>query len=224
MGSRYGSFFASGDYFEVKLKGSGCHAASPHKGKDLISIAMEMIQAIQNIGSREIPPMKTAVISVCSINAGVLSTKNVLPSELTFGGTYRAHDGQVRDYIAGRLEQIVRDLSRMNEITCEFEDSFAFPSFANDRDITDTIYQSAAEVLGQDKVMKRPEPEMGSEDFAWYTRKYKGAFFFFGVKNEEKGLTASLHNPRFDIDEDAMGPALAVYINTLYHLLERQDV
>ncbi len=64
----------------------------------------------------------------------------------------------------------------MNGITCEFEDSFAFPSFANDRDITDTIYQSAAEVLGQDKVMKRPEPEMGSEDFAWYTRKYKGAF------------------------------------------------
>jgi len=112
----------------------------------------------------------------------------------------------------------------MNGITCEFEDSFAFPSFANDRDITDTIYQSAAEVLGQDKVMKRPEPEMGSEDFAWYTRKYKGAFFFFGVKNEEKGLTASLHNPRFDIDEDAMVPALAVYINTLYHLLERQDV
>lgn len=44
------------------------------------------------------------------------------------------------------------------------------------------------------------------------------------MKNEEKGLTASLHNPRFDIDEDAMVPALAVYINTLYHLLERQDV
>ena len=29
---------------------------------------------------------------------------------------------------------------------------------------------------------------------------------------------------KFDIDEDAMVPALAVYINTLYHLLERQDV
>ncbi|MFR2693313.1 MAG: hypothetical protein ACLTBV_23355 [Enterocloster bolteae] len=71
---------------------------------------MEMIQAIQNIGSREIPPMKTAVISVCSINAGVLSTKNVLPSELTFGGTYRAHDAQVRDYIAGRL---VADCKRL---------------------------------------------------------------------------------------------------------------
>ena len=223
MGCRYGNFFASGDFFEVKLKGRGCHAASPHKGNDLIPIAMEMIQAIQNIRSREIPPMKTAVISVCSINAGVLSTKNVLPSELTFGGTFRAHDSQVRDYIAKRLEQIVRDISRMNGITCEFEDSFAFPSFANDRDVTDIICKSAAEVLGEDKVMKRTEPEMGSEHFAWYTKKFKGAFFFFGVKNEEKGLTASLHNPGFDIDEDAMVPALAVYISTLYHLLERQD-
>ena len=43
------------------------------------------------------------------------------------------------------------------------------------------------------------------------------------MKNEEKGLTASLHNPGFGIDEDAMVPALAVYISTLYHLLERQD-
>ena len=89
--------------------------------------------------------------------------------------------------------------------------------------MTDIICKSAAEVLGEDKVMKRTEPEMGSEDFAWYTKKFKGAFFFFGVKNEEKGLTASLHNPGFDIDEDAMVPALAVYISTLYHLLERQD-
>ncbi|MFR3754346.1 MAG: hypothetical protein ACLTW9_22525 [Enterocloster sp.] len=71
--------------------------------------------------------------------------------------------------------------------------------------------------------MKRPEPEMGSGGFCLvYQEIQKARFFFFGVKNEEKGLTASLHNPRFDIDEDAMVPALAVYINTLYHLLERQ--
>lgn len=223
MGCRYGNFFASGDFFEVKLKGDGCHAASPHKGKDLIPIAMEMIQAIQNIRSRELPPLKTAVISVCSINGGQLSTKNVLPSELTFGGTFRAHDGEIRDYIAERLEQIVKGISAINGISYEFKDSFAFPSFSNDREVTDTIFRSAAEVLGEDKVIKRTEPEMGSEDFAWYTRKYKGAFFFFGVRNEEKGLVHSLHNPKFDVDEEAMVPALAVYINTIYHLLERQQ-
>ena len=73
----------------------------------------------------------------------------------------------------------------MNGITCEFEGFLCVSSFANDRDIHGYHFTNpAAEVLGQDKVMKRPEPEMGSEDFAWYTREIQRRLFFFGVKNE----------------------------------------
>lgn len=219
VGCKYGDAFSSGDFFEVKIKGVGCHAASPHKGKDVICTALQIIEAIQHIRSRELPPLKTGVISVCSINAGNLVTKNVLPSELTFGGTFRAYDDEVREYIAQRIGQVVKGICEMNGCEYEYTDSFAYPAFANDHDIIDTIYHAAIEVLGPDKVIKKPDPEMGSEDFAHYTKKYKGAFFFFGIRNEALGCTYSLHSPCFNIDESTFGPTLAVYVNTLIKLL-----
>ena len=219
IGLRAGDAYASGDFFEVKIHGAGCHAASPHRGKDVICTAMQIIEAIQHIRSRELPPLKTGVISVCSINAGNLATKNVLPAELTFGGTFRAYDEEVRNYIAARIEQIVKDICTLNGCTYTYTDSFAFPSFANDKDIIDTVYEAACEVLGENKVIRKPDPEMGSEDFAYYTKKYRGAFFFFGIHSEEKGCTYSLHNPKFNLDEDTFAPTLAVYVNTLQKLL-----
>lgn len=221
VGCKYGNAFASGDFFEVKVTGPGCHAASPHRGKDVITTAMEMLQAIQLIRSRELPPLETAVISVCSINAGTLETKNVLPSEVTFGGTFRAYDDDVRAYIARRIGEVCDSIATLNGCKAEYHDSFNFPSFSNDEDIIDTIYHAAIEVLGEENTIKKPNPEMGSEDFAWYTKKYKGAFFFFGINNEEKGCTYSLHNPKFNIDEDTFGPTLAVYVNTLMKLLNQ---
>ena len=65
---------------------------------------------------------------------------------------------------------------------------------------------------------------MGSEDFAWYTKKLKAAFFFIGIRNEEKECIYSLHNPKFRIDEDAFVPALAVFINSIYRLMEDERI
>lgn len=220
IGCKYGDAFASGDFFEVHLKGTGTHAASPHKGKDLITTAAEMISALQNIRARELPPLKTAVFSICSINAGSLPVKNVLPAECSFGGTFRAYDDELREYIAVRAGEIIEAIAKMNGVTAEYKNSFNYPYFKNDDDVIDIIFQSAKEILGDENVIRKEDPEMGSEDFAWYTKKLKAAFFFFGIRNEEKDCVYSLHNPKFKIDEDTFVPTLAVFVNTIYHLLE----
>ncbi len=224
IGCKYGDAFASGDFFEVRLKGTGTHAASPHKGNDIIITAMEIINALQNIRSRELPPLKSAVISVCSINAGSLPVKNVLSDECTFGGTFRAYNDEHRSYIARRIGEIVEHIASMNGVTAEYTDSFNYPYFRNDDDVIDIVFHSAQEVLGNDNVIKKEDPEMGSEDFAWYTKKLKAAFFFIGIRNEEKECIYSLHNPKFRIDEDAFVPALAVFINSIYRLMEDERI
>lgn len=219
IGVKYGEAFASGDFFEVKLTGEGCHAASPHRGKDLLATAAEIISAFQVMRAREVPPLKSAVVSVCYIQGGSAQSKNVLPAEVVFGGTFRAHDESVRALMARRLKEISCGIAALHGCRCEFTDEFMFPPFSNDYDVIDTIYRSAVEVLGKENVIQKPDPEMGSEDFAYYTQKYKAAFFFFGVRNEEKGCINSLHHPAFDLDEDTFAPTLAVYINTVYNLL-----
>lgn len=224
IGCKYGDAFASGDFFEVKLSGVGSHAASPHLGTDVCTTAAEIINAIQNIRARELPPLKSAVISICSINAGQLRVKNALPAECTFGGTFRAYDDDLREYIAKRIGEVVKTIAEMNHIEAEYTDSFNFPYFRNDDDVIDIVYHAAEEMLGAENVIKKEYPEMGSEDFAWYTKKLKAAFFFFGIRNEEKGCVYGLHNPKFRIDEAAFVPALSVFVNAVYHLMEDERI
>lgn len=224
IGCKYGDAFASGDFFEVKLRGVGSHAASPHLGKDVCVTAAEMINAIYHIRARELPPLKSAVISICSINAGKLQVKNALPSECAFGGTFRAYDDDVREYIAKRIGEVVETIAKLNGVEAEYTDSFNFPYFRNNDDVIDIVYHAAQEVIGTENVIKKELPEMGSEDFAWYTKKLKAAFFFFGIRNEEKGCVYNLHNPKFRIDEDAFVPALSVFVNTIYHLMEDERI
>ena len=66
----YGPSNGGGDEFTLRLHGVGCHGARPHTGKDPILLAAKVIEGFQQIISRELDPLKAAVISVCSVQAG----------------------------------------------------------------------------------------------------------------------------------------------------------
>ena len=61
--------------FTLRLHGVGCHGARPHTGKDPILLAAKVIEGFQQIISRELDPLKAAVISVCSVQAGQHESK-----------------------------------------------------------------------------------------------------------------------------------------------------
>lgn len=61
---RYNEMYGSGDFFEVHLKDSGGHAASPHRSHDVITTAMQIINAFQCVKSRETPPLKSSVVDL----------------------------------------------------------------------------------------------------------------------------------------------------------------
>ena len=49
-----------------------------------------------------------------------------------------------------------------------------------------------------------PLPQMVSEDFAYYGQKIPAFYFFLGVANPAKKITAMWHTESFDLDEDAL--------------------
>ena len=221
VGMRHDEAFASGDFFEITLTGTASHAASPHLGKDVITTAAEIIQALQTIRSRELPPLRPGVVSVTSVNAGMLAVKNALPQTLTFGGTYRTYDPELRELMSRRIREISEEISKLHQCACEVKIQEMFPPLTNNNEVIDVVHEAAVEQLGEENVFWKPLPEMGSEDFAYYTHKTKAGFFFFGVRNEEKECTYSLHNPKFNLDEDTFAPTLAVFAASLSRLLRK---
>ena len=52
---------------------------------------------------------------------------------------------------------------------------------------------------------------MAGEDFAFFSRSVPSAIFKLGCRNEEKGITAPIHNPYFDVDEDSLVYGVAIF-------------
>lgn len=63
--------------------------------------------------------------------------------------------------------------------------------------------RNACEYIGQENVLDA-DIWMAAEDFAYYTHQADSSFYLLGVGNREKGIVSSLHNPTFDIDENAL--------------------
>jgi len=68
-----------------------------------------------------------------------------------------------------------------------------------------------------------PKPQMGAEDFSLYQKVIPGFFFFLGVGNKSRGITAMIHTPEFDVDENAIGIGAKVMTTVVVDYLVRHS-
>ena len=99
-----GPAMAGADFFDITINGYGAHGAMPERSKDPVVIAMTLGQALQTIVSRNVDPLKPAVLSITQIHAG--SAYNVIPGEAKLCGTVRAFADEVRALIRERMRAI----------------------------------------------------------------------------------------------------------------------
>src|ERR687893_1866091 len=67
---RPGPLMAAADRFDIVIEGKGGHAARPHECVDTLLVACHVVTALQSIVARNVDPLESAVISVCSFKAG----------------------------------------------------------------------------------------------------------------------------------------------------------
>jgi amidohydrolase len=206
---RPGALMAAGDFFDVKITGKGGHGGLPHLTVDPIVVAVNAINAIQTIVSREVDPLESAVVSICKMEAG--EAYNVIPETATFGGTIRSHKPELRESLPKRVKEILDGVVSGMRGSYEFNLMSKFPATINDEKMTAFAVNVAKEILGGDKILLM-KPLMGSEDFSFYLQKIPGTFAFLGVENKEKGIIYPQHHPKYEIDEDILP------IGTTFHV------
>jgi amidohydrolase len=62
---------------------------------------------------------------------------------------------------------------------------------------------------------------MVSEDFAYYQKEIPGFYFFVGLRNEAKGITAMWHTEFYDMDEAALPIGVRAMSNVVLDFLAR---
>ena len=190
---------AASNPFTLRLMGKGGHGAHPEAAIDPIVAASHFVVALQTIVSREISPLYPAVVTVGSFVAG--TAQNIIPEEVILKGIMRTLTSEHRAYVKERFKEILEGICKSFRLTYELDIEESYPCLA---------FNTAKEVLGENKILKQEFPSMGVESFAYFSEKKPSAFYFLGTGNKEKGTDKPAHGCYFDIDEDdlAIGAAL----------------
>jgi len=211
-----GPIMAASETFKVKIVGKGGHGAAPHQTVDPIFATSQVIAALQSIVSRNVPPLDSAVVSVCSIQGG--TAFNIVPPDVMLTGTIRTFKKEIRANVLQRFEEIVTGVAESLGCRAEIELVPVTPAVDNDPDLTAQI-QAIARRLFPGCRIKSNEITMGSEDMAFMMDDIPGCFVFVGSANPRLQLDAKHHHPKFDFDEAALPKAAALVATTAAELL-----
>ncbi len=213
-----GAMQASPDMFSIKVIGKGGHGAYPHKTIDPVVVSANLIVAIQNIVSRSIDPLQSAVITVGSIHGG--TKENIIADDTSMLGTIRALDKNVREQLHKRLEEVCKGTAITFGCKIELEIKKGYPVLINNKEFLENhISPSVSKIVGKENLYLDKMPTMGGEDFAYFLEYCDGAMGSLGAGNKEKGITVGGHNSLYDIDEDCLSIGAAALAQIAFDYL-----
>lgn len=199
FGVRPGPLMAAPDTFEIKILGKGGHGGLPDKAVDPIIIGSHLVQAFQTLVSRESKPTDPVVISVTQFISG--TAHNIIPNEALLGGTVRTVSHDTREFVALRMQELADSIAHGFRGEVDFSYEFNYPPLINDAEATELAMTSAAEIVGEDRVVLLDGPMMASEDFSFYLERIPGCFMHLSNPQAVDGVSYPLHHPKFTFDE-----------------------
>ncbi len=213
-----GPVLANVDHFQIHIRGQGGHGASPHQTRDPIVASAQLISSLQSIVSRNVDPLKTAVVTVGKITGG--TAFNIIPEEVIMEGTVRTYDEDVHKMVEKRIKEISRNVAKA--YGCNARVKYKNLNYATIND--ESLAEIGKKVASQFLEVLEGIRDMGGEDFSEYARIIPGLFVFLGTRNEEKGIVYPHHSPRFDVDEDALIYGVAFEVKMALELLKTRKI
>jgi hippurate hydrolase len=208
---RQGPIMAATANIDIKIEGHGGHAARPHKCIDSVMVGTQVINALQQIVSRNVDPLDSAVISICEFHAG--EARNVIPQTAALRGTVRTLTREVKELIERRAREVCAGVAQITGAKIDLVYEHGYPVTVNHAAQTDFAARIAREVAGAANVHDTP-PMMGAEDFAYMLEARPGAFIFCG-----NGDTAGLHHPAYNFNDEAIVYGTSYWIKLVENTL-----
>ncbi len=192
IGVTEGYTSANVDFVDVTVRGIGGHGAYPHKVKDPIVLAAEIINTWQTIVSRENNPLDPVVLTVGSIHGG--TKHNVIPDEVKMQLTVRTYRSQVRERVLADIDRIAKGCaaaagmpSELAPIVSVSKDPNTIAAY-NNPELTKRLVAMWKKSLGDENV-EIVDPTMGGDDFSEYSlpdHSIPAVYFHFGAVEPAK--------------------------------------
>lgn len=206
VGVNRGTVFAGADAVEIVIEGRGGHGAMPHLAVDPVATVAQVINSVQTIVSRELPPNEMGVVTFGKITGG--TAPNVIADSVTVQGTVRAYRPEIRERILESIPRIATNVAQGMRAKATFSRLYGAPPVINDPSVADWVAKTAMSVVGEAGVAERDPVSVG-DDMAEFLNRIPGTYFLLGAAKEG---TEPHHNARFDFDEGCLPIGTEVFV------------
>lgn len=211
------------DYFTIRVQGKGCHGSTPSQGVDSLTAAAHILIGLQEIQARELPASDESVMTIGKLVGG--TAENVMADSAILGGTMRAYDEEMRQYLKQRLTDISRGIAQAFRAEATVEFGSGCPTLKNDPQLCESFYGYLLPILGQSGVLSaavlspgKPARGGGSEDFAYISQEVPSVMLALAATAPD--MKYPLHHPKVEFDEKALPAGAAALAQIAISYLE----
>lgn len=166
FGMKKGIITSGFDLYKFDVIGKSAHGSQPQTGNDAILAISQLIVMLQQVVSRNIDPLKSAILTVGTIGGG--TAVNIIPGNATAGGVFRYYDNETAKVINEKTNDIARGIEAISGCKVEVDAKTGYACVYNDEELADIGVEAVKDELGDDAVLMLDEPASGSEDFSYY--------------------------------------------------------
>jgi hippurate hydrolase len=209
---RSGAMLASADRIAATVRGRGGHASTPHLALDPITVAAELILALQTAVTRRVDVFDPAVLTITRVTGG--TTNNIIPDAVELEGTIRTISPKRRAAVAAIVHQVADGISAAHGATIEVEIVPGYPVTMNDPEVVAWFRGLAAQLAGEAAVDDLDAPVMGAEDFSYVIERVPGMMAFLGARpaSEDPETAPQNHSNLVIFEEAPMALGVALYV------------
>ncbi len=216
---RPGPMMAAADRVTITITGRGGHGAHAYLAIDPVVVAAHIITATQSIVSRNVNPIDSAVVSLCSVQAGNPEAMSVIPQEAQIVGTVRTFLAATQDLVEERLCALATAIATGLGAQAIVRYERLYPATINYTAEALFAQEVAADLVGPANLVTDMPPSMGAEDFSFMLRERPGAYLRIGQGGAASGCF--LHNTRYDFNDSILPLGAALYARIAQQWLDR---
>jgi amidohydrolase len=191
---------AGSDAFDIVLHGKSGHAAHPYAAVDPIVAAAQLVTQLQTLVSRELNPLRAAVVTVGELHAG--QVRNIIPDEARLSGTVRCFEPETRAAIEAGMRRLIAGIEAGLRVKGDLTFTRQVPPLTTDAALSARVNDAVAAQFGEAAV-KEGAPSLGAEDFSEFAVRMPAAHLRIG--SQAPGRNDALHNSDYQPDERAIG-------------------
>lgn len=215
--SRGGTIMSAADALKVQVIGRGGHSSAPYRAVDPVTIAAEMIMALQSFVTRRFDVFDPVIIGVGAISGGDLAAANAIPESVRFTASVRCWSAAAQEQWQREVRELLSGIAAGHQAEVVVEVVPGYPATITDEAETAFVAETVTRAFGPERFIAMRNPLSCSEDFSRVLAEVPGSFIVLSAAElaspTGSGTTPppDNHSPRVRFDDSVVPDGAALY-------------